>query len=165
MTNKPNIVFLDMDGVLCNPRACLAVGNVGGMYSYLDPIACMLVKRLCMENNARIVISSSWRLHYDMYAMQAILNANCPGLGYLMFLDMEMWRTININNCAMDKHGRGREIKDWIDKFSSKFNRFVILDDDCDMEPLMDSFVQCHAYDGIGFHHYNTADSILKGKR
>lgn len=152
----PNIIFLDFDGVLCNPRACLAVGDTG-CYSYLDPIACQLIKRLCTEHNCRLVISSSWRLLYDLYAIQGILNAACAGLGSLMYTT-EKWRTV-----SSDDGYRGREIKEWVDKYSTEFNRFVIIDDDSDMEPLMESFVKTDAYDGIGFMDYMKAKKILTG--
>lgn len=163
MTALPNIIFLDMDGVLCNPRACLAVGNVGGGYSYLDPIACMLVKRLCEECNAKIVISSAWRQEFSREAMQAILNAACAKLGDYIWQSHEWWRT---TNCAYeigvsDTSDRGREIKHWIDKHETQFNNFCILDDMADMRPLQDSLVKCDCYDGIGFNQYYAAEKLL----
>lgn len=157
----PNIIFLDFDGVLCNPRACIAVGNTGGVFSYLDPIACLLIKRLCIENNAKLVISSSWRILHDRYSIQAILNANCPGLGNFMFLD-DRWRTVSHNGCDGLTFGRGREIERWVKTYSNQFNRFVIIDDDSDMEPYMDSLVQTDTYDGIGYNDYRKVEALLK---
>jgi len=159
----PNIVFLDMDGVLCNPRACLATGNTGGGYSYLDPIACLLVKRLCDECSAKIVISSAWRQEFDQWAMRAILNANCPNLGNYVWHSEVWWRT---TTCAYE-HGitdtsdRGREIKNWIDNHEEAFNNFVILDDMADMRPVQDNLVKCDTYNGIGFMDYHKAEMIL----
>lgn len=162
MTKLPNIIFLDMDGVLCNPRACLATGNTEGVFTYLDPIACLLVKKLCDECDARLVISSSWRILHDQYSMQAVLNAACPNLGNKMFFDAK-WRTVSgvVSNEENFDDGRGWEIKQWLDTHSSEFNNFVILDDDSDMEPLMSSFVKCDCYDGIGFHQYRAAKRLL----
>lgn len=162
MIQKQNVIFLDIDGVLCTTRACIAVGNTGGCFSYLDPIACLLVKRLCDEHNARIVISSSWRLSYDMYAMQAILNAACAGLGDKMYCEAEIdWKTSSFNNTTADKHGRGREIYSWLQKHDDYVNNFCIIDDDCDMEPLMSALVRCNTYDGICFDQYIAAEKIL----
>jgi hypothetical protein len=157
----PNIIFLDFDGVLCNPRACLAVGDVGGVFSYLDPIACLLIKRLCDEHNARLVISSSWRILHDRFSLQAILNAACPGLGNKMYMD-DRWCTPSFNGCTADKFGRGKEIEAWVKTNCQSFNRFVIIDDDSDMEPYMESLVQTDTYDGIGFQDYLAAEKILK---
>jgi hypothetical protein len=166
MNNLPNIIFLDFDGVICTNRACLAVGNTGHGFSYLDPIACLLVKSLCEECNAKIVISSSWRLHFDRWAMQAILDANCPNLGSkYMWQSEHWWRTATNVYTDFEEAcvttDRGREIKNWIDNHETKFNNFCILDDMADMRPLQDSLVKCDAYDGLGWHQYRHAEKLL----
>lgn len=151
----PNIIFLDIDGVICNPETCIAEGEIAG-YNYLDPISCRLVRRLCEEHNCRIVISSSWRKLYDQYALQGILGAACPSLGHYMYTD-DRWKTPSLSGC------RGSEIKAWIDKYSSEFDNFVILDDDSDMEPLMDNFVHTDALQGFRLKDFIKACEILKG--
>lgn len=163
MSKLINIVFLDMDGVVCNPRACIAMGNKG-ISSYLDPIACMLVKRLCVENNARIVMSSAWRGMYNKHALEAILNAACPGLGDLIIEDEVWWKTRSWVHSDDDKNtsDRGREIEHWIFNNITRFNNYVILDDMHDMRPLQDNLVRCSTYDGIGFFQWEEADKILK---
>ena len=162
--NPPNIIFLDMDGVLCNPRACLAVRN-NGMYSYLDPIACLLVKRLCDDNNAKLVISSAWRLDMQLNTFQSLLSAACPQLGEYIWNSQTWWRTTSavFSNDVGHFCNRGHEIRHWIDNHTSEFNRFVILDDNSDMEPYMDSLVLTDAYDGIGFKDFMKAEKILRG--
>jgi hypothetical protein len=152
-----------MDGVICNPRACIAVGNTS-LYTYLDPIACLLVKRLCTENNARIVISSSWRTSHNKKSFQALLNAACPGLGELVWDDERWWKTVNgtVSDKWSDTSERGREIEDWIDKNNNAVNNFVILDDMADMRPLQDNLVRCSTYDGIGFFQFEEAERMLK---
>lgn len=153
-----------MDGVLCNPRACIAVGNTGAGYDYLDPIACMLVKRLCEEYNAKLVISSAWRQEYSREAMKAILSANCPNLGRFMWYDTPHWRTDSMayEIGVTETSDRGREIKKWIDQHETQFNNFVILDDMADMRPLQASLVRCCPYDGIGFFQWQAAGKILR---
>lgn len=157
---KPNIIFLDMDGVLVNPATCVSVGDTG-CFSYLDPVSCGLVKKLCTEFDCRIVISSSWRLLYNKFAMQGILNAACPLLGNFMYMD-DRWCTESFNGCSIDEHGRGKEILAWINKYPTEFNNFVILDDNSDMEPLLNNFVKTDAYDGFRFAHFIEARKILK---
>lgn len=163
MTSKlPNMVFLDIDGVLCTPRACVASGNTG-MSSYLDPVACMLVKKLCVDNNARIVISSSWRSTYDQQAMRAILNAACPALGDLIVDDKDWWCTRSWVHSDDDDNtsDRGREITHWIYNNASKFNNLVIIDDMADMRPMQGSLVRCDVYDGLGYRQYSEAEAML----
>lgn len=151
----PNIIFLDVDGVLVNPETCIAEDDKCG-YSYFDPISARLVRRLCEEHNCRIVISSSWRKLLNAESMKAILGAVCPRLGHYMYTD-DRWCTISPTNGY-----RGEEIKAWIDKYSSQFNSFVILDDDSDMEPFMDNFVHTDAYRGFRLEDFIKADKILR---
>jgi hypothetical protein len=152
----PNIIFLDFDGVICNPETCIAEGEIAG-YNYLDPVSCRLVKRLCEEYNCRIVISSSWRKLYDQYALQGILGAACPSLGHYMYTD-ERWKTPSLGT------ERGQEILQWINKYSAEFDNFVILDDDSDMEPLLDNFVHTDAFQGMRLRDFIKAAEILKKK-
>lgn len=163
MSTLPNVVFLDMDGVLCSPRACLAYGNIGGGYSYLDPVACMLVRKLCDECNAKLVISSAWRQEFNREAMQAILNAACPNLGNYIWPHHKHWRTTDFDfECGWSETSdRGREIKRWIDANETLFNNFVVLDDMADMRPVQSSLVKCDCYDGIGFNQYHAAEKLL----
>lgn len=163
----PNIIFLDMDGVLVTPRASLAAGEVVEKCSAFDPVACSLVKRLCERHNAKLVISSAWRHVYrSREAMEAILNAACSGLGDLIWQHNSDWCTpIHVwteeyNNTS----DRGREIHSWVmGSNETKFNRFVILDDMFDMRPLQDSLVQCNYYNGFGWFEYQKASDILNG--
>lgn len=159
----PNIIFLDMDSVLVTPRACLATGNTGGGYSYLDPIACLLVKKLCEECNAKFVISSAWRILHDLSAMAAILSANCPNLGNYIWCDQVWWKTSHhIHAEPFDNTSdRGREVKHWIDNHETEFNNFCILDDMNDMRPLQDSLVKCDCYDGMSWQNYFDAEKML----
>lgn len=157
----PNVIFLDIDGPLCAPRACLATGNTS-QYSYLDPIACLLVKKLCDECNAKIVVSSAWREVFGKEAMEAILSANCPRLGEYVWQSNVWWRTPTFAvRYSQHDTNRGREIKNWLDANSNKFNNFCVIDDMSDMRPVQSSLVKCDAYDGMGWHQYRMAEKML----
>ena len=162
-SSLPNILFLDIDGVLCTHRACVATSNTG-LSSYLDPIACLLVKNLCLDNNARIVISSSWRSTYDQLAMRAILNSACPALGDFTLDDIVWWCTRSwvYSDDNDNTSDRGREISHWIYNNYYKFNNLVIIDDMADMRPLQESLVRCDVYDGLGYRQYQDAYRMLK---
>jgi hypothetical protein len=166
MSNKlPNIIFLDFDGVICNPRACLATRQ-DGMYSYLDPIACLLVKRLCEDNNAKLVISSSWRIGHDLDYIQSVLNAACPSLGNFVWNSQTWWRTTsNVFSNDSGNCNRGLEINHWMNNHEDEFEHFVILDDNSDMEPHMNKLVQTCAYDGFGYMDYMRAECLLNGRK
>lgn len=161
---KYNIIFLDMDGVLCAPRACYAVDNNGGL-SYLDPIGCLLVKKLCVDFDCKLVISSTWRYgHTDRYNFGQILNAACANLGDFIYADDVNWRTPSIQHDPDDRNRRGSEIRQWIKENDLGMKNFVILDDDSDIGPYQDHFAKCDVYDGLTFKAYQAARAILGDK-
>lgn len=166
MDTPVNIVFLDFDGPIVNHRASLSAGEdrCGGGMSYLDPIACGLVKRLCEEHNARIVVSSSWRTDFDLTTMQAVLGAACPGLDRFVYPDQDHWRTVSYvfsEEMQIYTSDRGREIAKWLSDNKNVWKDFVVIDDMADMRPVMDRLVKVDAYEGFGFHAYMKAKKLL----
>lgn len=156
---KPNVIFLDIDGVLCNAATCRAMGDTKGTFSYLDPISLSLLKRLLIETGSKLVISSTWRIHFDRDAMKHILGAAYPGLGQFIW-EGKQWCTENFSSGA-----RGLEINAWIGRNSKEFNRFVILDDNGGMSPLEENWVQTDWNYGLQFEHYKIAKMILDGTK
>jgi len=154
MTTRPNIIFLDFDGVICNPETCIAEGEKCG-FSYIDPVSARLVRRLCEDHNCKLVISSSWRILFERDSIVAILSAACASLGnYVMSGDKWSTERSSLGH-------RGTEIKKWIDSNFNEFETFVILDDDSDMEPLHNNFVKTDIYSGFRFNHYLQAKQFF----
>lgn len=161
---KKNIIFLDMDGVLCTPRACVAMGNEGSQ-SYLDPISCNLLKRLCDDFDCHFVVSSTWRSGYtDRHQFGSLLNAVCPNLGDFIFPHETAWRTPSLKHYPDPNNRRGEEIKTWLKENDLHTKMFIILDDDSDIEPFKDYFVKCHTYDGFTLEAYIKARALLGDK-
>lgn len=107
------IIFLDIDGVLNNAKTDMSK-------SQLDPILVERFKRVMKETDARIVLSSTWRLWED--SIKQIRDVGIP-----------------IYDITPDKRGltsRGTEIKEWlfIQSLKSDFvvKRYVIIDDNSD---------------------------------
>lgn len=150
-----------MDGVLCAPRACIAMGNEGGA-SYLDPVGCMLVRNLCEDFDCRLVISSTWRFGLTLESFKMVLNAACPNLGNYIFEDQIDWRTSEgLAHYPDPENRRGSEIQDWLRRNDLYTKMFIILDDDSDIAPYQDFHVKCHVYDGITFAAYLKARALL----
>lgn len=64
---KRNLIFLDFDGVLNSVRSVIAYGReICFEPQGIDPVALLLIKRLCEEAPAEIVISSTWRKLYTL---------------------------------------------------------------------------------------------------
>lgn len=146
------IVFLDYDGVVNTP-IWDETGYCGFKYpadGYVNNYqAIMWLNKLCKENNAKIVVTSTWR-----YCCHEISYQNCLYNGGLD-------KNIEIVGCT-DWFGnmtRYDEIKSYLKKHED-IDSYVILDDDeCDDE----NYIYCNPGYGFGIEEYMKADKILKG--
>ena len=155
------IIFLDMDGVMVTPRACLMYGDKG-IFSYIDPVAVHAINSLCKRSDAKIVISSSWRGWMPVRAMKAILSGAGIQQDYFYFdgnnLDDSGFFTPKLTELGML---RGHQIKQWLND-NPGVDNYLILDDDSDMLPEQwDHFVETHVYDGISHQNFLDAEKIL----
>lgn len=170
---KPlKIIFLDFDGVICNPAYSIAMGDTGGVHGLLEPRCCMFVRRLCLETGAKIVVSSSWRQGRDRMWVTDILGAVMPQAARFVFWSEQypkLWATGT-------KGSRQQEIQEWLDfardNFDEEVQSFVILDDDGLVDSrkdvqdkfIHDRLVKTDGYDGMGLHHFFEALAILNNK-
>lgn len=139
MTDKLNLIFLDFDGVLNSERSNVAYtahqhGNIGWKPEGLDEVAVLLVKRLAVEGQAKVVISSSWREFFPDEQLAKFLAKkgwhDCPIIG----------RTPKLNFVTMYSNSysgsfRGNEVAAFLEDFVQKGNEvgtWVILDDSKD---------------------------------
>jgi hypothetical protein len=105
------VIFLDIDGVLNSAQDRFS-------YTIETDKHLQLLKQLVDKTNARIVLSSSWRL-VDSCLFQVIKRLE----DFNMKLLDVTWKRM--------KGPRGEEIRDWLSKHDVK--SFVILDDEADM--------------------------------
>jgi len=142
-----NIVFLDIDGVLNN----LASSAMG--VSLINEKA-MLVARLCSQTKASVVVSSSWKILYNLKTLQEMLWR--VGVSGVDILDV----TPNIHDIGTV---RGDEIKAWLNQHPNVEN-YVILDDNSDMlEEQLPHFVQTDHHFGLTWTEVDRAEEILNG--
>jgi hypothetical protein len=151
------IIFLDVDGVL-NHRGVFFPGNGP------DPLCPKCVERflrLVEGTEARVVVSSTWRLGIgDNRPVQKLKRA--------CVLDRmhDDWRTVDLpnriaNGVLLPDQRRGREIAEWLGRHP-EVDRYVILDDDSDMLPeQMSRFVQTSFDSGLLDTHVLKASVIL----
>lgn len=128
------IIFLDIDGVIVNRRSLMELRNLArGMEG--RPSVPYAAAKECIEPlnaifdahpDARLVISSTWRLDNDLKRLRHIFDI----WGIRIPILTPMWKTPRL---AGDP--RGREIQAWIDEHGEP-EAFTILDDDSDMEHL-----------------------------
>ena len=146
------IIFLDYDGVVNT----LWFQDVNGEPDFNFPKhdrvnntqAIAWLNKLCRETEARIVVTSTWRMddNYKECLYNAGLNKNIEILG----------KTDNLGT------RRGIEIQKWLDDNKSlNIESFVILDDDKDMEHLVNHLVSTNTFIGISYIDYEKAKQIL----
>jgi len=147
------ILFLDIDGVLNSQRYLRAMGsswdNDSLPESQIDPAAVELLDQVLARTSARIVVSSTWRLSHTPHALDAMLVKRGLRAGHVI-------------DRTADLHGRprGDEIKLWLD--THECGRFVILDDDSDMGPLLHRLVQTDGAIGLQPEHVERVVALLE---
>ncbi len=118
-----NIIFLDVDGVLNHELWYTKINRkeMSFIDSHFDIEKVHLLNNLCKETNAKVVISSSWRIGRTLEEMKDILKSK-----EATFEVIDMTGT-----CCSGI--RGVEIRNWIKNNSDKVKNYAILDDDSDM--------------------------------
>lgn len=149
----PFLIFLDIDGVL-NCEIFYKTATEEEKWSNISVYRINLLNQLCEETNAKIVISSSWRMGKSIEYFQNLFD----GLGGNFEV---IGKTPNLGNSEFTVP-RGLEINQWIKNyikeeyfgeiakdFQHSLN-YVIIDDDSDM--LLDqwkNFFHCDNYSGL----------------
>lgn len=127
-----NIIFLDIDEVICTDRSRFAFRRIDG----IDPVACYMLLSLCDETDSEIVVHSSWRHMEDgIFALREQLDVHCPRLNTFIIgcTDPNIW-------------DKAESINDWLDKNinSEQVYDFAIIDNEVlnfqEFEDLADHF-------------------------
>lgn len=129
------IIFLDFDGVL-NGGEYLGTISDWLNFDAIDKDKIQLVNHIIKETGAKVVISSSWRLGWELD--EIISN-----------LEQRGFKGEIIGSTPSLASRRGHEIQAWIDSFGKEIKSFVILDDDSDMEHLHKFLIQTNPDSGI----------------
>jgi len=151
------VVFLDFDGVvvfLPVEREHLPSGR--GCHA-LNREAVALLNGLCERTGARVVVSSSWRLHQPVEHLTGYLQrAGFKGEVLDKTPDRHAW--------GAPEWKRGDEILAWL-KLHPKVDSYVVLDDDYDhgaMTPWRWVLVQQGWYcGGLQASHVRVAEHVL----
>lgn len=153
-----NAIFLDIDGVLNSEKSIVFLHKILGRNQYLkllracgntplDYRACQLVDSLATKTNAKIIISSTWRVSQEDvdFAQEQFINR--------FYGKTKVLHTI-----------RGLEIDDFL-KEHQEISNYVIIDDDSDM--LEEQFAHLVLVDrakGFTVKDYKKCKEILDGK-
>lgn len=181
------IIFLDIDGVLNSHKTCAfykaKFGNngFGGFFKSCykmrggdivepseenvkwgqDMVDCL--RLICDKTDAKIVISSTWRISHDVDAFIKMFKVygweNAP------VIDLTANFPENRNDFGAT---RGQEILEWIENKSQytvgSVDRYIIIDDSIDFLPKqMKYFIKTSMNTGLNMSHVRKAISILNG--
>ena len=131
------ILFLDFDGVL-NSEKYVKNSNEFGVV--IDPERMILLKQIIDSTGAKIVLTSSWREHWDKDAQ------SCDDTGIEINNIFEKYslnifdKTLILDSCRED------EIFDWLER-NLEVTNFVVLDDRfLDSKRLGEHFIKTNGY-------------------
>ena len=145
------VIFLDVDGVLNSQRSCLAFGNLpSGMHpkawTQLDPLALNMIRDIAALADAKIVLSSTWRMLR-------------PVEEYARDFDLPIVDKTAVGSSSGRE--RGYEIQDWLD-LHPEVENYAIIDDDSDMlDHQMAHFVHTSGLDGFLYRDALKLGAIL----
>lgn len=145
------VLFLDIDGVLNSRRSVVAFKGFphsfdGDDRDRFDWTAVALIRRLCEDVGASIVLSSSWRI---LHPVDECANG----------LDLPIFdRTPSLSGC------RGMEINAWLAEHP-EVTTYAIVDDNSDMLPEQKRYyVQTSELNGLSIENWADLKRILGGQ-
>ena len=112
------VIFLDFDGVLNSEKYIQSLGEQGVI---IDPSRMALLKHIVDETKAKIVLSSSWREHWEKETHK------CTDTGRQINSIFNNFR-LEIFDKTPKLKGREEEIKAWLNKHK-EVTSFAVLDD------------------------------------
>lgn len=153
--SKLKVIFLDFDGVISTHEK--------GMNLDQEKIA--LLEVILYATNAKIVVSSSWRVgtrNADEF-VEKLFNfhrSRDKVSSGSLFVDSIYDVTDTMGN------DRGEEVQRWIDEHKDQIEQYVILDDENEYsDEQLFNFVQTDEYEGLTTREVKLCIKMLSGER
>lgn len=141
------VIFLDIDGVLNTFEKVVELSLP------LQRSSVEVLNQLIEKSGAKVVISSSWRLYYDLEKIEEILE-NFGFVGEIIG-----------KTPVLKGSERGEEIKTWLQVKGANTQGFVILDDHGDMSDIRRYLVRTSPNEGLQKRHGLRALEILESEQ
>lgn len=157
------VIFLDVDGVLNPNRWRDRNGSHEERWIWPEKVA--LLKDLVARTDARICVSSTWRIG-DGYTKLVVYLVQKHGFERRWFVGRTPDHATIVRGIYVADR-RGGEIADWLrtQGVKLKVQQFVILDDDSDMGDLKPYLVQTDSGEGLTAAHVERAVVLLNAER
>ena len=153
------VIFLDFDGVLNTERYLRE--RDPRTQSILDEAKLTLLRRIVEETGAMIVLSTSWRRHWDPDSVR--WDATWKPCGEAL---RNHGLTVYDRTPDYEDHSgnnRDREVRDWLTAHKGEVESFVILDDvRMGWEELSERLVNTNPYRGLTEEMANEAVQHLR---
>jgi histidinol phosphatase-like enzyme len=157
MTYK--VLFLDIDGVLNSGKYIKRLdGRFDDPINQIDPDAVVRLNAITDLTGCKIVVSSTWRLAFLGQMAEPLRSLQGCLRMYNITGDV-IGMTPNKRNCVRNQ--RGKEIESWLQDHAGQVDKFVIIDDDCDMGRMKPYHIKTLFEDGIQDAHVQAIVSIL----
>lgn len=157
------VVFLDFDGVLNSDRTTekIYVSKYGFRVTGLDRDKVELVSKLCEETDSDVVISSTWRDHFNLVEIRELFAER----GFKGRIVGRTPKAEGYKMSSSNRQKRGEEIQLYIDQCTSRYRpgTFVVLDD-IETQFYPDRQVLCRESEGFTQKGYEKAVKILTGQ-
>jgi hypothetical protein len=152
---EPTVIFLDIDGVLTTAST--------GWKSF-HPDCVKALKHLLDNTNAVMVLSSCWRhgfIDWTDEDHKLIDQKDAPAKlrEWMDNCGLQGSRLIDVTPTPFNAI-RGKEIDLWLQQHS-RVKKFVILDDDNDMEPYINQLVETDPSKGLTLENAEQAIKLL----
>lgn len=134
------IIFLDIDGVLNTPKLTKKFG-----FDFIDSILVAIIARIVRETNAKIVLSSTWRIQEKdkNIVVQSLAQHNLTLHDSTPVISRSGWDSVG-------SVSRREEIQAWLNQ-NPHVQKFAIIDDFVDAN-IEGSFFQTNENIGITVH-------------
>ena len=153
------VIFLDIDGVLNYTQWYVSdrnPGNLNGEEGDIDPLCAERINNICQVTDAKIVLSSDWRISWP-YCIDRLEKGGIKNGLIIDKTPEHMWA----EHSSEKYKSRGSEIDDWISQHP-ECNRYVILDDRTDFtEEQKPNFVHINSMYGLDDDDVKFAIQIL----
>ena len=161
---RVKIIFLDVDGVLNSMAGTYKrqarLGRKGDDSIYEDHVD--VLKWIIEYTDAKIVVSSTWRLHAGIEGMQDYLEPFGISRETIIGVTPSVFEEVDHPTRPGYRKYRGEEIHEWFERTKDQIEveSFVILDDESDMTRYIKNLVKTK-YD-YGLTHLEGANAICQ---
>lgn len=147
------VIFLDFDGVLNSSEF---LRTEPGPLDRLDPSAVARLNTIVQRSGAKVVVSSSWRLHRPLDELSRLL-LSVGFAGEVAGSTPDLSSSTRVaDGCAV----RSLEIRTWLDQSADSVEQFVVLDD-AELDDLALHLVKTSFAGGLLDEHVDAALHLL----